>query len=189
MRSSLLVLGLVTMPLVAGRAAAAEDGTKVALQDTRGASVGEAILTETPHGVFVTATLHDLPPGEHGFHIHERGQCVAPFTTAGGHFNPRRAHHGYFEANGPHQGDLPNVVVPESGSAKVEFLASGVTLKKAAPGSLLDPDGSALVVHAGPDDYRSDPAGNSGDRIACGVIGAGATEPQAAAPHTRRAAR
>src|SRR6185295_19332758 len=140
------------------------------LQSANSQPIGEATLTQTPHGVLVTASLHDVPPGEHGFHIHEKGECTPPFTSAGGHFNPKKLAHGFENPKGPHAGDRPNVIVPADGKLKVEFLARGVTLEKGKPGSLLDGDGSTLVLHAGQDDYRSDPAGNSGDRIACGVI-------------------
>ena len=159
------------------------------LQGPKGEAIGEAVLTETPHGVLVTATVHDLPPGLHGFHIHERGDCTPPFTSAGGHFNPAHAQHGWENAHGAHAGDLPNVIVPDTCSAKLQFLAYGVTLKKNKPGSLLDKDGSSLVVHAGADDYRTDPAGNSGDRVACGVVSASAIEPTAAAPRARPSKR
>ena len=160
---------------------AAAPSASVELRSTKGDPVGTAVLTETPHGVLVSATLNDLPPGDHAFHIHEHGQCVAPFESAGGHFNPKGAQHGYLNPKGTHAGDLPNVTVLDDGRAKVELLASGVTLAKGKPGSLLDGDGTALVVHAKADDYKSDPAGNAGDRVACGVIDARAVRSDAAA--------
>ena len=184
---SLLAIAILVM---AGRAIAKDTAPATAtatFQSSRGEPLGEATLTETPHGVLVTVTLHDLPPGEHGFHIHEHGRCVPPFESAGGHFNPKRAHHGFRNAQGAHAGDLPNVIVPEDGKARIEFMAYGVTLAKGNPSSLLDQDGTALVLHAGPDDYRSDPAGNSGDRLACGVIDVRSRESAAAAPRDRPA--
>jgi Cu-Zn family superoxide dismutase len=181
----LIAAVVVGAGLVAAAPSPGKESATATLAGPKGEAIGEAVLTQTPHGVLVTATLHDLTPGPHGFHIHEHGECTAPFTSAGGHFNPSHLHHGYENDHGPHAGDLPNVIVPDSGSAKVEFMAYGVTLRKNAPTSLLDKDGSALVVHAGPDDYRSDPAGNSGDRVACGVIDLRATEPTAAAPRAR----
>jgi Cu-Zn family superoxide dismutase len=156
---------------IAAPAVAAPPATiRVNLQGAKSQPVGEVTLTQTPHGVLVTTSVHDLPPGEHGFHIHEKGECVPPFTSAGAHFNPRGAAHGYENPKGAHAGDLPNLIVPADGKLRVEFLAKGVTLEKGKPGSLFDADGSTLVLHAAEDDYRSDPAGNSGDRIACGVI-------------------
>jgi Cu-Zn family superoxide dismutase len=153
----------------------------VVLKGPNGEARGEAVLTETHAGVLVSATLRDLPPGEHAFHFHERGECTAPFTSAGGHLNPAHTHHGYENPQGPHAGDLPNVWVADGGAAKVEFLAPGVSLGHGKRASLLDGDGTAIVVHAGPDDYKTDPAGNAGDRIACGVVaGAGAPPRQGA---------
>jgi Cu-Zn family superoxide dismutase len=157
----------------AARAAADATTASVSIQDAKGAPVGEATLRETPHGVLVTATLHDLPAGEHAFHFHEHGQCVAPFDSAGGHFNPEKTHHGFLNPQGAHAGDMPNVIIPADGKAKVEVLAPGVTLAKGKPNSLVDDDGTSLVVHAGADDYTSDPAGNAGARLACGVIASG----------------
>jgi Cu-Zn family superoxide dismutase len=97
------------------------------------------------------------------------GRCEPPFTTAGGHFNPGGRKHGFSNPDGMHAGDLPNLRVGKDGTAEAELLTAQVTLSP-GPTSLLDADGSAIVLHAGPDDYVSDPAGNAGDRIACGVI-------------------
>jgi superoxide dismutase, Cu-Zn family len=171
--SSLLVIGAAILALAARAHAAPPAATtalQVQLQGAKGQPVGEATLTQTPHGVLVTTSLHDVSPGEHGFHIHEKGECIPPFTSAGAHFNPKGMAHGFENPKGAHAGDLPNLIVPADGKLEVEFLAKGVTLEKGKPGSLLDGDGSTLVLHAAQDDYRSDPAGNSGDRIACGVI-------------------
>lgn len=141
------------------------------LINSEGAFVGIAILTELPEGVRIQLKAEGLPPGEHALHIHETGRCEPPdFRSAGGHFNPFGKAHGLENPKGPHAGDLPNVTVPENGSLDVDLVAGEVTLKPGAPHSLLDADGSALVIHAGPDDLTSDPAGNAGPRIACGVI-------------------
>jgi Cu-Zn family superoxide dismutase len=117
----------------------------------------------------ITLELTAAPPGTHGFHIHTVGKCEPPeFESAGGHFNPDKAKHGYLNNDGPHAGDMPNVHVPDSGKLTVEVLNPLVTL--GAESALLDEDGSSLMLHADPDDYQTDPAGHAGGRIACGVI-------------------
>jgi Cu-Zn family superoxide dismutase len=135
-----------------------------------GAPKGRIDLVETPRGVLIKLELGGLPTGSLGFHIHEVGRCEPPFQSAGGHFNPAGVLHGFLTSGGGHAGDLPNLTVPESGAVRAEFFMVGVTLKDGEPESLLDAEGSAFIIHAGPDDYRSDPVGNSGGRIACGVI-------------------
>jgi Cu-Zn family superoxide dismutase len=120
-------------------------------------------------GVQFNGRLTDLPPGPHGIHIHENGKCEPPdFSSAGGHFNPSRKQHGEENENGPHDGDIPNVAVGMNGMAQVTFIAKGATLEGAR--SILKPGGTSLVIHAEPDDLKTDPSGNSGARIACGVI-------------------
>lgn len=142
------------------------------LIDTRGRKVGEAVLRETPdHGVLIEIDASGLPPGVHGFHIHEAGRCDPPtFESAGAHYAPRSRQHGFMVEEGAHAGDLPNLHVPDSGRVHVEHLAAGVTLQSNQVGTLFDSDGSALVIHARRDDYRTQPSGDSGDRIVCGVI-------------------
>jgi superoxide dismutase, Cu-Zn family len=142
---------------------------KATLKDATGKTVGEATLKQTPHGVLITVDFSGMPAGEHALHIHQTGKCEPPFTSAGGHFNPTGHQHGILNPKGMHAGDLPNIYVPDSGSLKVDVFAAGVTLGK-GKNSLFDKDGSALVIHAGADDYKSDPAGDAGARIACGVI-------------------
>ena len=139
------------------------------LKDAGGNTVGEAVLEQRGEEVRITATFTALVSGTHAFHIHEVGTCEPPFESAGGHFNPTGKQHGKDNPQGAHAGDLPNIEVPANGRAKVEATAKGVSLG-AAQNGLLDADGSALVVHEGADDYKSDPAGNAGKRIACGVI-------------------
>lgn len=152
--------------------AAAADRASAQMKDRSGKDVGTVELVETPNGVLITAKLKGLPPGEHGFHIHAVGKCEPPFASAGGHFNPQEAKHGLMSEEGPHSGDLPNLIVSvsASGEANVQLWNPMVTLQADTDDSLLDQDGSAIVIHAGPDDHKSDPAGNSGDRIACGVV-------------------
>jgi Cu-Zn family superoxide dismutase len=129
-----------------------------------------ATLTQTPGGVHIVLEATGLPPGPKGVHIHEVGTCVAPqFTSAGGHFNPDKKQHGTMNPAGPHAGDLPNITVGADGRGRLETTTERVTLG-AGTTSLFDGDGSALVVHGGPDDFRTDPTGNSGGRLLCGVV-------------------
>ncbi|KXH84042.1 superoxide dismutase family protein [Sporosarcina sp. HYO08] len=143
----------------------------VALNDREGNSIGTAELTEEENGVKVKVNATGLPEGPHGFHFHEAGKCEAPdFEAAGGHFNPTGASHGLDHEEGPHAGDLPNLEVGADGAVHEEFVAKQVTLKKGEQNSLLREGGTALVIHAGPDDGVSQPSGDSGDRIACGTV-------------------
>ena len=141
--------------------------------DVTGKKVGMVMVQDTPHGVLVTTDIKGVPAGEHGFHFHEKGMCEAAqkFTTAGGHFTAGKGQHGLMVPAGPHGGDMPNAVVGTDGMLKGQVLNTGVTLKPGAK-SLMDADGSALVIHAKPDDYKSQPSGDAGDRIVCAVIAA-----------------
>ena len=138
--------------------------------DGQGKDIGSAKLTQTPNGVLVELDLRGLPPGEHAFHVHEKGSCDAggKFASAGGHFALGHKH-GFMTEGGPHPGDMPNQFVGSDGALRAQVFNAGVTLGS-GPSSLFGPDGTALVFHAGKDDYSSQPAGNSGDRIACAVI-------------------
>lgn len=140
------------------------------LFDASGKSVGTASLTQTPDGVRITAALKALPAGTHAIHIHTVGKCDPPgFTTAGAHFNPDNKKHGMLNPMGAHAGDLPNFDVAANGTADVSVVAKDVTLGS-GPNSLFHDGGTSLVIHASADDYMTDPSGNSGARIACGVI-------------------
>jgi len=148
---------------------AAPPGMTTLLQDAKGATVGRVTLTDTPHGLLVRGSLIGVPRGPHALHFHETGKCEPPFKTAGGHYNPGQKAHGMLDAAGPHAGDMPNLVVPKDGSLEFEFFVQGLTLA-GGPSSLFDTDGTSIVLHARADDYRTQPAGDSGDRIACGVV-------------------
>jgi superoxide dismutase, Cu-Zn family len=163
---SLLLAGCASMKSPSsGPSATAE------LRNTPGQNVGRAVLTTEGTAVRVVLTVQGLPPGAKGVHIHEVGKCDAPeFPTAGRHFNPDKRQHGMDNPQGPHAGDLPNLIVGGDGTGRLETTTPRISLASGAPTSLFDADGSAIVVHAGPDDMKTDPDGNSGERIACGVI-------------------
>jgi Cu-Zn family superoxide dismutase len=139
------------------------------LKDKSGKPIGEIDLMQTPAGVLLKVSVKGIEPGEHAFHVHAVGKCEAPFDSAGGHFNPGGHKHGMM-SGAAHAGDMPNLHVPQSGELVVEILNPAITLEKGKPNSVFDADGSAVVIHAKADDYKSDPAGNAGERIACGVI-------------------
>ncbi len=174
--TTLMLLGATTMTLAACDKGGMETGTPVAggqtatamLKTSTGVDAGRATASEVAGGVRFTLDAKGLPAGTHGAHIHMVGACDAPdFTTAGGHWNPTGMKHGSMNPQGPHEGDLPNLIVGTDGRGTV-----GITIPGATLAGLLDTDGSAFVVHAGPDDLMTDPSGNSGGRIACGVFSA-----------------
>jgi superoxide dismutase, Cu-Zn family len=167
---TLRALAVSATLLASAAVPAAAQSAKATLRNADGKDVGTAALTETPTGVLITLSVSGLPPGERAFHIHSVGKCEPPFTSAGPHFNPGGRKHGLMATEGHHAGDLPNLHVPANGELVVEMLNPDVTLEKGKPNSLLGAQGAALVVHAGKDDYKTDPAGDAGGRIACGLI-------------------
>jgi superoxide dismutase, Cu-Zn family len=138
------------------------------MRDAAGHDLGELRIAETSDGLRTTGTLHGLMPGPHGIHLHAVGQCDAPFASAGGHWNPTARQHGFSNPLGAHTGDMQNIEVSADSTATIYLTTRGGTLHGA--NGLLDGDGAAIVIHAAADDYRTDPAGNSGARVACGVI-------------------
>lgn len=166
----LLCAAAVLLGLAYSSFSAAAQVAKAELKDASGKSVGEANFVQTNNGVLIRLEVKGLPAGEHAFHVHALGKCEPPFITAGDHFNPGAKKHGLEATDGAHAGDMPNLHIPATGNLSVEAMNTTITLAKGRPNSVFDADGSAVVIHAKSDDYKSDPAGNAGDRIACGVI-------------------
>jgi len=142
----------------------------IALNGPDGRPVGTVTLSEDPNGVTIKLDASAIPAGTHGVHLHEKGMCEGPkFESAGAHWNPESKQHGRDNPQGAHLGDLANFEIGEGGTGTTSFLVGGVTMTGAA-NALADADGTSLVVHAKADDYRTDPSGNSGDRVACAVL-------------------
>ena len=139
------------------------------LKSPEGADMGTLTLVQTGSGVKITGSVTGLTPGEHGFHIHAIGKCEPDFKAAGGHFNPHGTPHGT-QGGGPHAGDMANITAGEDGGVTIDVVNERVTLNTNGKHSVFDSDGSAIVIHAGPDDYTSQPSGAAGARVACGVI-------------------
>ena len=167
------ILSTVALACVVGALGLSAQSKHVDLKDAKGNSVGMAMISPAQGGgVSVDLEVKGLPAGEHALHFHAVPKCEAPFTSAGSHFNPAMKKHGMQNPEGPHAGDLPNLLVEADGSADTVFAVPAALLAR-GPGGVFQPEGAAVVVHAGRDDQRTDPSGNSGARLACGVIGPG----------------
>jgi superoxide dismutase, Cu-Zn family len=161
---------VLALAVVMGTAALSAQMKHVDLKDAKGNSVGMAMISPAKDGgVSIDLDVHGLPPGEHAIHFHAVPKCEAPFTTAGGHFNPMNKKHGTENPEGAHAGDMMNFTVDAKGIAKTTIVNKNVTLG-AEPNSLYTNGGTALMIHAAADDMKTDPSGNAGDRIVCGAI-------------------
>jgi superoxide dismutase, Cu-Zn family len=162
-RNSLFIVALSLAPAAFGQAHAD-------IVNAQGQKIGTATIAQADAGVRIDLNVSQLAPGTHGIHVHAVGKCEGPdFKTAGGHLNPDTKKHGKDSPDGPHAGDLANFEVGPDGTAKVSLVAAHVTLSD-GPNSLFHEGGSALVIHEKADDYKTDPAGNSGARVACGLV-------------------
>lgn len=162
--------GLAGVLATASLQAQAPAPVKVDLKNGQGQSIGSATLSTSMNMVHIALDVKGLTPGQHAIHIHMTPTCEGPaFTSAGGHFNPAAKKHGTQNPEGPHAGDMPNFTVAADGTAKTTVMAANVTMGT-QPNSVFANSGTALVIHAGADDMKTDPAGAAGDRIACGVI-------------------
>jgi Cu-Zn family superoxide dismutase len=158
-------------PALAQDATTSPDVARAAFIDPDGNSIGTGTLQDTPNGLLIQATITGLPPGPHGFHVHETGECSVEgeFESAGGHFAPGGNEHGFMVDGGPHAGDFANQTAMDDGTMVVEVFNENLRLTE-GDNAVLDDDGAAIVIHSTADDYRTQPSGASGDRIACAVI-------------------
>jgi Cu-Zn family superoxide dismutase len=154
----------------AGAAHAVGETAVAEMKAVDGRPAGTVTMVETAAGVLLTVKLTGLPPGPHAIHLYETGACTGDFTDAGGIHNPLGAKHGFLNEEGPMAGDLPNVYASSTGEVQADMLTPFVTLSEKAEAGLLDSDGAAILVREGPDDYTTDPDGNAGKPLVCGVI-------------------
>ena len=165
-RNCLIGLAFITAPVLA---AEPRPLARAALVHADGSPAGAVIIRLVPKGIMLEVEASGVAPGPHGLHLHETGRCNGPdFASAGGHLNPGHHEHGTMNPAGEHLGDLPNVTAGKDGKISAKIRSPMRPFKLVS--SLLDDDGAAIVIHAGPDDYKTDPSGNSGARIACGVF-------------------
>ena len=149
----------------------ADTGTAMAqLVEPGGSTIGKAMFEQAPKGVLMYVEVTGLTPGAHGIHLHAKGACEPDFTAAGGHINPDGVAHGLRNPEGPDNGDLPLLYVGADGSAQAEFFTPRVSVSGGPAPALLDEDGSAVVIHAHPDDHITQPIGGAGGRVGCGVV-------------------
>ncbi|WP_163836124.1 superoxide dismutase family protein [Spartinivicinus ruber] len=146
-------------------------GADFPLINNKGKTIGKVTIVQGTEGVLINIKAKDLPPGYHGMHFHRKGDCgdLATFKSAEGHIDPHQKPHGFLNSKGPHEGNLPNLIVSNDGTVEVELYSQMVQLKE-GPAKLLDEDGSALIIHANKDDHTSQPIGGSGGRLACASI-------------------
>ena len=169
MKSVSLAAVVLTLATASGVASATEmAGAEIV--NAEGAVIGTATFEQTPTGVLMFVDVRDLPPGAHGIHLHAVGSCAPDFKAAMGHINPQKVAHGLRNPEGPDNGDLPNLHAAADGTARAEFFTTRVSVAGGAMPSLLDEDGSAVIIHEHADDHMTQPIGGSGGRIGCGRI-------------------
>jgi Cu-Zn family superoxide dismutase len=168
--AALLSTALATTGQGRGMAGPAAPAASVEIDDAQGSLRATGTLSQAAGGIAVHIEAHGMKPGSYGIHVHAVGQCTGPgFASAGGHWNPAGRQHGRDNPLGMHAGDLPNLTIGPDGNGVLDFTIAGAQLDS-GPAPLLDGDGAAIVIHANSDDYKTDPSGNSGPRIACGVV-------------------
>ncbi|MCX4026637.1 superoxide dismutase family protein [Endozoicomonas sp. SM1973] len=165
------MLKKILLPLAICYSSSILAGADFPIINNQGKTIGNVAIKQGTEGVLINIKAKGLPPGYHGMHFHRKGDCsdLATFKSAEGHIDPHKKPHGYLNPKGPHEGNLPNLIVSQDGSVEVELYSHMVQLKE-GPAKLLDEDGSALIIHANKDDHTSQPIGGSGGRLACAII-------------------